>query len=178
MSVYYFLPLAMLSFNYSLILQILFAILIGMIIGLALLAFNLQRFLEIALTYVMLFWEKESMRIMIVKNLTAHKMRNKMTSIIYSISLGFTIFLVVVYNLQLKVIEYDDLQRIGSYFAVRSNDFTKITPELFDPILQAHAENITDFVYISTRMEEDAYNSFREILASDNSRIVTEDIDF
>ena len=43
----------MLSFNYSLILQILFAILIGMIIGLALLAFNLQRFLEIALTYVM-----------------------------------------------------------------------------------------------------------------------------
>jgi hypothetical protein len=109
MSVYYFLPLAMLSFNYSLILQILFAILIGMIIGLALLAFNLQRFLEIALTYVMLFWENESMRVMIVKNLTAHKLRNKMTSIIFSISLGFTIFLVVVYNLQLKVIEYDDL---------------------------------------------------------------------
>jgi hypothetical protein len=99
LSIYYFLPLAMLSFNFALILQILFAILVGMLFGLSLLAFNLQRFLEIFLTYILLFWEKESMRIMIMKNLTAHKLRNKMTSIIYSIALGFVIFLVVVYNL-------------------------------------------------------------------------------
>lgn len=45
------------------------------------------------------------MRQMIMKNLTAHKLRNKMTSIIYSIALGFVIFLVVVYNLQIKVIQ-------------------------------------------------------------------------
>lgn len=57
LSIYYFLPLAMLSFNFALILQILFAILVGMLFGLSLLAFNLQRFLEIFLTYLMLFWE-------------------------------------------------------------------------------------------------------------------------
>jgi len=41
LSIYYFLPLAMLSFNFSLILKIFFFILIGMLMGLSLLAFNL-----------------------------------------------------------------------------------------------------------------------------------------
>jgi hypothetical protein len=41
------------------------------------------------------------MRRMIFMNLKAHRHRNKMTSIIYSISLGFLIFLVVAYNLEL-----------------------------------------------------------------------------
>lgn len=102
LSIYYFLPLAMLSFNFALVLQIFFMILVGMLFGLSLLAFNLQRFLEIILCYLFLFWEKSSMRQMVLKNLTAHKMRNKMTSIIYSIALGFIIFLVVSYNLQIK----------------------------------------------------------------------------
>ena len=42
---------------------------------------------------------------MVTKNLEAHKMRNKMTSIIYSIALGFIIFLIVSYNLQMKTVE-------------------------------------------------------------------------
>jgi hypothetical protein len=41
LSIYYFLPLAFLSFNFGLILYILFAILVGMILGLSMLAFNL-----------------------------------------------------------------------------------------------------------------------------------------
>lgn len=105
LGIYYFLPLAMLSFNFALILEIFFAILIGMLYGLSLLAFNLQRFVEIILTYIFLFWEKSSMRQMIFKNLTAHKLRNKMTSIIFSISIGFVIFLVVIYKLQIMSTE-------------------------------------------------------------------------
>jgi hypothetical protein len=102
LSIYYFLPLAMLSFNFGLVLKIFFFILVGMLFGLSLLAFNLQRFLEIVLVYVFFFWEKESMKGMIFKNLQAHKLRNKMTSIIYSLALGFIIFLIVSYNLQIK----------------------------------------------------------------------------
>ena len=105
LGIYYFLPLAMLSFNFALILEIFFAILIGMLYGLSLLAFNLQRFMEILLTYIFLFWEKSSMRQMIFKNLTAHKLRNKMTSIIFSISIGIVIFLVVIYKLQIMSTE-------------------------------------------------------------------------
>ena len=102
LSIYYFLPLAMLSFNFALILQIFFFILVGMLFGLSLLAFNLQRFLEIVLTHTFLVFEKSSMRQMVLKNLTAHRMRNKLTSSIYSIALGFIIFLIVSYNLQIK----------------------------------------------------------------------------
>jgi hypothetical protein len=102
LSIYYFLPLAMLSFNFALILEIFFLILVGMLFGLSLLAFNIQRFIEIILTHLILFWETISMQQMVKKNLTAHRMRNKMTSIIYSIALGFIIFLIVSYNLQIK----------------------------------------------------------------------------
>lgn len=41
LSVYYYLPLAMLSFNFALILKIFFFILVGMLLGLTLLAFNI-----------------------------------------------------------------------------------------------------------------------------------------
>lgn len=115
LSIYYFLPLAMLSFNFALVLRIFFFILVGMLFGLSLLAFNLQRFLEITLTYILLFFEKSSMRQMVLKNLTAHKMRNKMTSIIYSIALGFIIFLIVSYNLQIKTTQLQELQQKGTY---------------------------------------------------------------
>ena len=104
LSIYYFLPLAMLSMNFGLLLTILLSILIGMILGLSMLAFNVQRFLEIFMTYLLLFWEKASMRRMVLMNLSAHRLRNKMTSIIYSISLGFLIFLIVMVNLQIEVI--------------------------------------------------------------------------
>jgi hypothetical protein len=41
LSIYYFLPLAMLSFNFALILKIFFFILVAMLFGLSMLAFNL-----------------------------------------------------------------------------------------------------------------------------------------
>jgi hypothetical protein len=113
---------------------------------------------------------------MIMKNLTAHKLRNKMTSIIYSIALGFVIFLVVVYNLQLKVIQLQELQSIGAYFSIESVDFTKITPELFDPILTAHSANIESFAFIATRMNDDAFYAIRDAQCSDNSRIVSDNM--
>jgi hypothetical protein len=111
LSIYYFLPLAMLSFNFALILKIFFFILVGMLFGLSLLAFNLQRFSEILLTHIFLFFEKKSMKDMVLKNLTAHRMRNKLTSIIYSIALGFIIFLIVSYNLQIKFTQLNELVR-------------------------------------------------------------------
>lgn len=154
LSIYYFLPLAMLSFNFALILQIFFAILVGMLFGLSLLAFNLQRFLEIILTYVFLFWEKSSMRQMVTKNLTAHKLRNKMTSIIYSIALGFIIFLIVVYNLQIRVTQLQQLQSSGAYFKVYDKESKggAITTEIFDDILKKHADSIESFSYLTTSL--------------------------
>ena len=76
----------------------------GLLVGITLFITNLQGLLEIVLMYVLLFWEKSSMRALLRKNLMAHRQRNKLTSIIYSLTLGCIIFLLVSATLQLNVI--------------------------------------------------------------------------
>ena len=55
--------------------------------------------LNTALARQLLFFEQSSMKLLVLKNLTAHKLRNKMTSIIFSLAIGFIIFVIVTYNL-------------------------------------------------------------------------------
>ena len=70
-----------------------------------LLVANLRGFIEVIMTYLLLFWERKSMRALIKKNLVAHKNTNKLTSIIYALTLGCVIFLCVALNLVLKSAE-------------------------------------------------------------------------
>ena len=99
--IYFVLPGAILSFNLGLMLEIFFGILLGMIFGLTLIAFNLQRIVELILVNLLLFFEKKSMKLLITKNLSAHRESNKMTSLIYSLTLGCIIFIIVAANLQI-----------------------------------------------------------------------------
>jgi uncharacterized membrane protein YhaH (DUF805 family) len=92
LGMFYVLPLSLLSMKLSLILGVFLFILMGLIAGLTLLAMNLQRLVEVALTYSTLFWEKPSMLMMVLNNLRTHQMRNKLTSAIFSMSLAFNIF--------------------------------------------------------------------------------------
>ena len=100
-SVYFFLPLSIITVNLGMMLTIFFSLLIGMIIGLTLIAFNLQRSLELLLVNTLLFLEKKSMKLLIVKNLSAHRESNKLTSLIYSLTLGSIIFVLVVSALEI-----------------------------------------------------------------------------
>ena len=101
-TIYIILPQALLAENASLILEIFFLILIGMILGLTLISANLRGFVEILMTYALFFWEKKSMRSLIKNNLVAHKRTNKLTSIIYALTLGCVIFLCVALNLVIR----------------------------------------------------------------------------
>lgn len=101
LGIFYYLPISILEMDLQMILGIFFFILMGMLLGLTMLSFNLHRLLEIVLVNVMLIYERKSFRQMILKNLMAHKIRNKMTSLIFSLALGFIIFLIVSYNMQL-----------------------------------------------------------------------------
>jgi hypothetical protein len=107
--------------NFKLILRIFFMILLGMLFGLTLLSFNLQRGLEVILTHVLLVYEQPSMRLLVLKNLTAHKLRNKMTSIIFSLALGFIVFLIVSYNLQITSSSLINLKTRGTYLVITSS---------------------------------------------------------
>jgi len=60
--------------------------------------------LELFVVYVFLFLERQSMKLMILKNLIAHRESNKLTAIIYSLTLGSIIFVVVAANLQIQTL--------------------------------------------------------------------------
>ena len=73
----------------------------GMMLGLTLFVTNLQGILEIFLVYLFFFWERQSMRKLLKMNLASHKPRNSLTSIIYTLTLGCIIFLLVTARLQI-----------------------------------------------------------------------------
>lgn len=79
----------------GLLLEIFFLILIGLILGLALIALNLQQLFETILVHTMLLFERRSMKQLILKNLNAHRESNRLTSTIYSLTLGSIIFIIV-----------------------------------------------------------------------------------
>ncbi len=60
--------------------------------------------LEFLMVKILFFWEQKSIQILILKNLTAHKMRNQLTAIIYSLTLSCLIFLVVMLNIQMIIL--------------------------------------------------------------------------
>ena len=103
--IYIILPMSLLSLNLGRILNVFFIILFALILGLTLFVANLRGFIEVIMTYLLFFWERESMRELIKKNLIAHKHTNKLTSIIYALTLGCVIFLCVALNLVIKSTE-------------------------------------------------------------------------
>ena len=72
-TIYIVLPMALLAENAALILEIFFAILGCLILGLTLLTANLRGFLEKIVVCLCFVCEKKSMRALLKKNLIAHK---------------------------------------------------------------------------------------------------------
>ena len=93
---------------------IFFSLVFAILIGLILLAINVQPFLEKIFVYIFLFWEKKSMRTVLNKNLVSHKEKNMLTAVIYALSLGSVIFLLTSLNLQ--------VDNIFSYTNVADSD--------------------------------------------------------
>lgn len=137
--------------NVGLILDIFFLILGGLILGLTLLVANLRGFIEIVMTYLLLFWERKSMRTLVKKNLVAHKNTNKLTSVIYAMTLGCVIFLCVALNLVIKSTQSFSSESEGSLPANADIDligFFPVTGNL-DKILVKYAPNIKSFAFVT-----------------------------
>ena len=109
-AVYYLLPLSLLSFNFSLAMSIFFAALFGMILSLALLSINIMPYINLIAARIFLFYERKSTKLLVLKNLLAHKDRNKMTSLMFSLTLGFIIFLNIVCKIPFSK-DFNDLQK-------------------------------------------------------------------
>ncbi|KAJ6253531.1 hypothetical protein M0813_12944 [Anaeramoeba flamelloides] len=159
--IYYLFPLALLSFNLSLLLYIFFSLLLCMLFGLVLLALNIEYPLEKLLSYVFLFASSVSTRFLILKNLMAHRTRNRKTSAMYSLSLAFIIFASVQFDLQIVQITYSIRQENGVLmhigFSYDDNyNFEKYKfPDLsniFDYL--QNEKNIEDYSWVSVALSD------------------------
>ena len=121
-SIYYIIPLSLLAEQLALLLNMFFALLIMMLLGLVMLALNFQRLLEQALTYIVFWWDRPAIRSVVLKNLVAHRSRNRKTTIMYAISLGFIIFIYVSYDVQIRSFIYQEKWDSGTYLNVHASD--------------------------------------------------------
>ena len=111
------------------------------------------------------------MRLLILKNLTAHRLRNRMTSIIFSLAIGFIVFLIVSYNLQIKSSTLINLKRQGSYMVLTTPIEGVITPTVFDPILRRNEDKIESFSYITFQLARVKDAEINTLELSDQARI-------
>ncbi|GAM17947.1 hypothetical protein SAMD00019534_011220 [Acytostelium subglobosum LB1] len=151
--IYYIFPLSLLSFNLALLLNMFFLLLIAMLLGLILLALNVEHLLERLIVFALLFWEKRAIPQIVLKNLVAHKLRNRKTAIMYAISLAFIIFVNVSYSTQQASMNYKIQQSYGSYLRVDMGR-VRISTSMMMDIDQELTSNplIHSFGYISMPM--------------------------
>ncbi|CDW87905.1 family protein [Stylonychia lemnae] len=144
-SIYYLLPYSLLSLNLSLIMRIFIFILFGMIFALSLMALNVQRIIEVTFTRFFLYYEQNSIKVMVLKNLQAHRGRNKLTAIIYSLALGFVIFLVIAYKIQLQTMRLHEMRFRASYIQIQvEQNQPALIPKYIEPVLKNIM--ITDYI--------------------------------
>ena len=93
------------------------ALLFSLLISLSLLSFNFQSFLEKIIAYVVLFWIGTIQRTLLLKNLAAHRLKNRRTALFYSISVSIIIYLWVSLGIQTKVYLEQLKYNKGTYFA-------------------------------------------------------------
>jgi hypothetical protein len=148
-TIYYLLPLALLSMNLTLVSQIIIFILVGLLFALTLLAFNTQSTLERICTNVFLFFEQASIKSMVIKNLAAHRRRNQMTGLIYSLSLGFLLFLSISCRMQINVSSMEQLKEHASYFVVLTKDSNTLHVPTLEQIMLMNNHIIEEFSWVT-----------------------------
>ena len=102
--VYYLLPKSLVSFNFQMAMTIFLFILFGLIFAMSILVINAMPFISKTVAKVVLYFQPNSVKQIVSKNLVAHKDRNQTTALMFSLTLGFIIFL----NIVVKIPFYKD----------------------------------------------------------------------
>ena len=113
-SIYYFLPLSLISMNFGMIGAIFLWILFGILLGFVLLSQNIENLLQKILTYILLFFTKNYTKLLILKNLAAHRLKNKKSSLMFSLSVGIFIMASVGFDIVLQSIKNINIMQNGS----------------------------------------------------------------
>jgi ABC-type antimicrobial peptide transport system permease subunit len=122
--IYYLFPTGLIVMNLSLIFYIFFAVLIGLLAGLVLLALNFERVCQVCVSYLLLFWESKAVFSFMQKSLSAHRRRNRKTTLMYSLSLAFVVFITVAVQIELTSFEYTTRQELGCEVYISTDSLT------------------------------------------------------
>lgn len=87
---------------------------ISMLLGWILIGLNIQHLLERFVLKLILFWEQKSVKNIVLKNLVAHRHRNRKTAIMYALSLSFVFFISVMITTNMNVIKMSILRSYGT----------------------------------------------------------------
>ena len=149
-SIYYFLPLSLLSMNFGMIGAIFLWILFGILLGFALLSRNIENIFQKFLTYTLLFFTKSYYKLLILKNLAAHKLKNKKTSLMFSLSVGVFIMTSVGFDLILQSTKnYITMENGSEILVSKSNDY--FTPaEIANSMMELYNKKLIHSFSIST----------------------------
>eukprot|EP01028_Stygiella_incarcerata_P008990 TRINITY_DN40584_c0_g1_i1.p1 TRINITY_DN40584_c0_g1~~TRINITY_DN40584_c0_g1_i1.p1 ORF type:complete len:1002 (-),score=203.36 TRINITY_DN40584_c0_g1_i1:2080-5085(-) len=118
--IYIVFPLALLSFRIDLLLYMFFALLMAMLVGFVLLSLNVENIVERFFMYLLFFWESAVVKSLTLKAFVAHRSRNRKTSIMFSLSLAFVMFIVVSVDLQVKSLVFRIESSQGTRIKVRA----------------------------------------------------------
>ena len=159
-SIYYFLPLSMLSLNFGMMGAIFLWILCGILLGFALLSRNIETFFQKFLTNTLLFFFKNHIKILILKNLSAHKLKNKKTSLMFTLSVGIFIMTSVGFDLISKSTKNMIILYSGSEI-VLYNKIDYFTPkEVVKPLMELYNKNLIEsFSFFTQYLDEVCLNS-------------------
>lgn len=113
--IYYLLPKGLINQNVGLLLSVFFTILIGLLFGLILLSYSVQYVFEKLIAYLTLFWINKTDFILTLKNMSAHRFKNRRSSLLYSLSVAFIIFTSVGISIQIQTISEEMLKRHGTF---------------------------------------------------------------
>ncbi|KPA82246.1 hypothetical protein ABB37_03358 [Leptomonas pyrrhocoris] len=122
--VYFLFPTGLIVMNLSLIFYIFFAVLIGLLAGFVLLALNFERVCQVCISYLLLFAESKAVFSFMQKSLSAHRVRNRKTTLMYSLSLAFVIFITVAVQIELSSFTYTARQELGCEVSVFTGGMT------------------------------------------------------
>ncbi len=76
-----------------------------MLFGLILLSLNAEHLIERIVVALCLWWENSMIPHIVLKNLVAHRIRNRKTTLMYALALGFVIFINTAYNVEIITAE-------------------------------------------------------------------------
>lgn len=158
--IYYLVPYCLIFENIPLFLTILNCILLGMVVGSAMIAVLIQPAFE-KLTLKLLLWGNDrKLGVLVRKSLSGHRTRNQKTALMFTISLAFIIFAGAMFSLQLNAIQDNVKYGFGAPIVVwsplDSNPLDRAGISGFlDKIKEKDNSTVVDYAFVSYQLYEE-----------------------